>query len=84
MRHLLKKIVVTGALTLFPLNIANPADTEWKNQIISYINDNAAIHEKIALDIGSFAEVGYRETKSTAMLQDYLKSQGFNIPMLRV
>ena len=76
MMQLLKKFMVTCALTLFPLNIANSADTEWKDQVISYINDNAPIHEKIALDIGSFAEVGYQETKSTAMLQEYLKSQG--------
>lgn len=50
-----------------------------KDQMIASINSKAAQYEKAALDIWSYAEVGYQEYKSSETLQTILSGAGFRI-----
>lgn len=47
--------------------------------LIAAVDANAAAIGKTARDIWSFAEVGYQETKSSALLQSQLKTAGFTV-----
>ena len=50
-----------------------------KKEAIDNIQNGYITYKNIALDIWGFAEVGYKEVKSTALLQSTLKSNGFNV-----
>jgi len=43
------------------------------------IDSKAKAYADVALKIWSFAEVGYQETRSSALLQEQLKAAGFNV-----
>lgn len=58
---------------------AKPISEADKAQILKTVDANAANIRDAALKIWSFAEVGYQETKSTALLQDQLKAAGFTV-----
>jgi aminobenzoyl-glutamate utilization protein B len=47
--------------------------------VIASIDAKARIYNDVAMKIWSFAEVGYQETRSSALLQEQLKSAGFNV-----
>jgi len=51
----------------------------WQQQIIDFVDEKAGEHEKIAQEIGSLAELGYIEHKSSALLQEHLEHEGFKI-----
>jgi aminobenzoyl-glutamate utilization protein B len=50
-----------------------------KNQAASSMQDNYAQYKNMALQIWDYAEVGYKEEKSTALLQQALKDNGFTV-----
>ena len=50
-----------------------------KQQIISSINSKYTTYKEEALQIWNFAEMGYKEQKSSALLQQTLKENGFNL-----
>jgi aminobenzoyl-glutamate utilization protein B len=50
-----------------------------KQDVVARIEQSRPTYDKIALDIWSYAEVGYQETKSTKRLQDQLRAEGFEI-----
>jgi len=50
-----------------------------KDEVLARMDQTKAAYEDIALKIWSYAEVGYQETKSTALLQAQLKSEGFEV-----
>jgi aminobenzoyl-glutamate utilization protein B len=50
-----------------------------QNAVLASIDQKAQAYAKVAMQIWSFAEVGYQETKSSALLQDQLKSAGFAV-----
>lgn len=50
-----------------------------KAEITAQIDANKKTYEEIALKIWDYAEVGYKETKSTALLQSTLKAAGFTV-----
>ncbi len=50
-----------------------------KNQAIADIQSKYEAYRKIALDIWGFAEVGYKEEKSSALLQQTLTDNGFTV-----
>jgi aminobenzoyl-glutamate utilization protein B len=56
----------------------SPAD-KLKTQAILDIQQNYDAYKKTALQIWEYAEVGYKEQKSSALLQQVLKEKGFNI-----
>lgn len=49
------------------------------NGVLASIDEKAQAYAKVAMQIWSFAEVGYQETKSSALLQEQLKAAGFTI-----
>lgn len=50
-----------------------------KNEAISSIDTKYDVYKNIARQIWTFAEVGYKEVKSTKLLQETLSSNGFTI-----
>jgi aminobenzoyl-glutamate utilization protein B len=50
-----------------------------KETVLAYIDENSASYSKIAQDIWGFAELGFLEKKSSALLQSTLQKAGFEI-----
>lgn len=50
-----------------------------KQDVLKQIDAGKAPYEDIAMKIWNYAEVGYQETKSSALLQEQLKKEGFKI-----
>jgi aminobenzoyl-glutamate utilization protein B len=49
------------------------------NAVLASIDSRAAAYGHVALQIWSFAEVGYQEVKSSALLQEQLTNAGFRV-----
>lgn len=64
------------ALAQSPALRAQAPDTR---SVIESIDARAATYTDVAMKIWSFAEVGYQETRSSALLQEQLKSAGFAV-----
>lgn len=68
-------LLLTGAMFL-----SAQTDDPKVNKIIQQSLENKMAHySEVAQKIWSFAEVGYQEVKSTALLQDQLKAAGFEV-----
>lgn len=50
-----------------------------KPEVLQRMDDDKSIYEEIALKIWGYAEVGYKEVRSSALLQDQLKKEGFKV-----
>ena len=50
-----------------------------KNDAAKNIQSGYETYKKIALNIWDYAEIGYKETKSSVLLQNTLKENGFNV-----
>lgn len=74
---LLSATMATGLLA--PQAFAKPITNADRAQILKAVDADAAQIQDAALKIWSFAEVGYQETQSTALLQSQLKAAGFDI-----
>jgi aminobenzoyl-glutamate utilization protein B len=48
-------------------------------QLLNLVNQNAAHWQQVSKQIWDFAELGYHETKSSALLQEQLKAAGFRV-----
>lgn len=57
----------------------SPVWTAEQNLIIKSIEANTAQYERMAKDIWDWAEMGYKEYKSSSLLQNALTSAGFNV-----
>ena len=57
-----------------PRASAQPMDT---NAVLALNESEGPVYRDVALKIWSFAEVGYQETRSSALLQEQLKAAGF-------
>jgi len=65
---------------LFSVSVyAQSAGTDAKSQAITDIQSHYDEYKKIALQIWDYAEVGYKEVKSTALLQKTLRDNGFTV-----
>ena len=62
----------------FGLALAAHAQTT-KPAVLAHMNETKATYEDIALKIWGYAELGYQETKSSALLQSQLKAEGFEV-----
>ena len=65
-------LALTGAVSAEP----TAAD---RTQIVSLVDANAAQYKRVSRDIWGFAELGYHESRSSALLQDQLKKAGFSV-----
>src|SRR6188768_1329147 len=80
---------ITALTTIFILLISSSSIAKKKNttsnletvkaQAISDIQSRYEEYKKIALQIWGFAEVGYKEEKSSALLQKTLSDNGFDV-----
>ncbi|MGH9386522.1 MAG: hypothetical protein ACRD2N_19795 [Vicinamibacterales bacterium] len=50
-----------------------------RSAVLASIDAKASAYGDVALRIWSFADVGYQETKSSALLQEQLKAAGFDV-----
>jgi aminobenzoyl-glutamate utilization protein B len=55
------------------------ANEQLKELVAKNIQNNYSQYREIALDIWEFAELGYHETQSSALLQKTLKENGFDV-----
>lgn len=55
------------------------AQTPDTKSVLASIDAKAKTYTDVAMQIWSLAEVGYQETKSSALLQQQLKGAGFNV-----
>jgi aminobenzoyl-glutamate utilization protein B len=74
MMRLLGALVLTVVLSGAPG--AQAGDTR---SVLASIDANAKTYAGVAMQIWSFAEVGYQETRSSALLQEQLKNAGFAV-----
>lgn len=56
-----------------------PATDQWKQQAQQDINAGYDLYKDIALNIWDYSELGYKEQKSSALLQQTLKEKGFQV-----
>ncbi len=76
----MKKLLVTNlCILLFCISQAQNNNGALKTDAIKNIDGKYEAYKNIALQIWGFAEVGYKEVKSTQLLQETLKSNGFTI-----
>lgn len=76
----MKKLLVTNfCVLLFCISHAQNNTSVLKTDAIKNIDGKYEAYKNIALQIWGFAEVGYKEVKSTQLLQETLKSNGFTI-----
>src|SRR5580704_619657 len=73
--------VATAAVALCAGSIASAAELSADNQakLIGSVDAYAPRISEVALKIWASPELGYQETKTTALLQDELRSAGFAI-----
>jgi aminobenzoyl-glutamate utilization protein B len=65
---------------LLVIAITSPvAAQEWRTHIVSSLDAKAEHYGRMSRAIWETAEVGYKETKSAALLRDELKAAGFRI-----
>ena len=67
------------ALTLSSPAAAGPLSPEHQNAIVSTVESNQAAIDHAALELWKFAELGYQEHQSAALLAQQLRDAGFNV-----
>lgn len=68
-----------AALTLSSPAAAGPLSPEHQNAIVSTVENNQAAIDHAALELWKFAELGYQEHQSAALLAQQLRDAGFNV-----
>ena len=67
-------VILAIATTAVPV-----AAQEWRKQVLQRLDGKAEQYGQLSRAIWEAAEVGYKETKSSALLRDELKAAGFRI-----
>lgn len=65
-----------------PISIAGQspeASSSDHKQIVALVNRNAPQYQRVSKQIWDYAELGYHEQKSSALLQQQLRAAGFNV-----
>jgi aminobenzoyl-glutamate utilization protein B len=78
-RLALMSAVVTASLAIGAQAAAKPLSDADRGQILKNVDADAPQISDAALKIWGFAEVGYQEVKSSAVLQQQLKTAGFDV-----
>ena len=71
----MRRIALIGTLIGVPLH----AQARGTDAILSSLDTKAPAYAGVAKQIWGFAEVGYQETKSSALLQEQLRAAGFKV-----
>ncbi len=70
---------IIAPLLLLSSLIAHAQDQPSTDTLLQSIDAKRASYTDVAKQIWNFAEVGYQETKSSALLQEQLKANGFSV-----
>jgi aminobenzoyl-glutamate utilization protein B len=68
-----------GAFLLLSPLLAHAQDRERADVLLQRIDAKRSTYIDVAKQIWTFAEVGYRETQSSALLQEQLRASGFAV-----
>ena len=68
--------IIAGFVIAFPLALGA---VDQRDELLQSIDARRATYADIAKQIWAFAEVGYQEQKSSALLQQQLKAAGFTL-----
>ncbi len=68
-----------AALALSSNAVAGPLSAEHQSAIVSTVENNQASLDHAALELWKFAELGYQEHQSSALLAQQLRDAGFNV-----
>ena len=71
------KLHLPALLLLLLSNVLSAQNT--KPEVLARIDAGRAVYDDIALKIWDYAEVGYREQRSSALLQERLRQEGFAV-----
>jgi aminobenzoyl-glutamate utilization protein B len=79
-----RKLALVAAAVLALAGVARAqsaatATSAAHKQVLAYVDRSAADYKAVSKQIWDFAELGYHETRSSALLQNELKSAGFSI-----
>jgi aminobenzoyl-glutamate utilization protein B len=74
---MIRRHLTAAAITL--ITLAQAAGAADKEQVLSFVDDRYEETARIARTLWEYAEVGYQETKSSALLQQVLSEEGFSI-----
>ena len=77
--RVLRGVVLVVALSLTQASMVLRAQAVDTRPVLASIDAKASTYADVAMKIWSFAEVGYQETRSSALLQEQLKAAGFNV-----
>ncbi len=76
MQKLTYRIILTLVVLLIPtVGLAQ----QGKDYVRQAINNRAEVYRDVAMQIWDFAELGYLEEKSSALLQEQLRQAGFSV-----
>ncbi len=75
----MRKLILAALLATPSALAAAPLTEAQSAQLIGAVDARSASIQSAALDIWRFAEVGYQESKSSALLQKQLKDAGFEV-----
>ncbi len=78
MKHFLL-LTICIAMACPALSQSRKTVERMKEQVSQNILDSRDAYETMALKIWEFAEVGYKEERSAALLQETLRSHGFRV-----
>ncbi|MFT4032406.1 MAG: amidohydrolase [Siphonobacter sp.] len=71
----MKKVILTGLSLIVSCTLYAQSSTE----VLNALEKKSSYYGTISKKIWDYAEVGYQETKSSTLLQDELKKEGFSI-----
>jgi len=73
-------VILTGCLVSSIAPIANAqAQSPAHKEVAQLVDENAANFKRVSQQIWNYAELGYHEQKSSALLQAQLKDAGFSV-----
>jgi aminobenzoyl-glutamate utilization protein B len=78
MSHVILLLVI-GCNCLAQKNTPDKTINTLKNEAANNIQSRYDVYKKIAVSIWEYAEVGFKENKSSLLLQNTLKENGFNV-----
>jgi aminobenzoyl-glutamate utilization protein B len=71
-------LAAASSIVLTASVAAGPTAAE-RNQVLKLVDANAPEYKQVSKQIWGFAELGYHESKSSALLQQQLKNAGFSV-----
>ena len=79
MRRMIQRAFLTASLLYSAGSLCHAQADAGKEKIVASLDKQQAVYADIAKKIWGYAEVGYQEQKSTALLQEQLKKAGFQV-----